>query len=78
MARVPADNPIKIRGGPSDPEPIQIEETIESDNLETSTPQVRSPGEVSAQPGIERTLGREISPNPILDLITIYDDEESS
>jgi hypothetical protein len=78
MTRVPTDNPIEIWGGPSDPEPIQIEETIGSDNLEVSMPQVGSPGGVLAQPEIVRTSGRESTPNPLIDLITIYDDEESS
>jgi hypothetical protein len=40
MTRVPADNPIEIRGRPSDPGPIQIEENIGSDNPEVSTPQI--------------------------------------
>jgi hypothetical protein len=76
MMRVLADNPIEIRGGPSDPEPIQTEETIGLDNPEASTPQVRSPGEVSAQTEIARRYGRTSTPNPLFDIITIYDDEE--
>jgi hypothetical protein len=38
MTRVLADHPIKNWGGPSDPEPIQIEEIIGLDNLEVSMP----------------------------------------
>jgi hypothetical protein len=38
MKRVIANNPIKIQGGPWDPELIHIEETTRSDNLEASTP----------------------------------------
>jgi hypothetical protein len=34
MKRVPSNNPIKIQGGPSDLEPIQIEEITGLDNLE--------------------------------------------
>jgi hypothetical protein len=48
------------------------------DNPEVTMPQVGSPGDVSAQPEIARTSGRESAPNPLHDLITIYDDEESS
>jgi hypothetical protein len=70
MTRVPADNPIESRVGPSDPEPIQIEEIIGLDNPEVSTPQARSLGDVSAQPEIARTSGRESAPNPLHDLIT--------
>jgi hypothetical protein len=78
MTRVPVDNPIEIQVGPSGPEPIQIEEIIGLDNPEVTTPQARSLGDISAQPEIARTSGRESAPNPLHDLITIYDDEESS
>jgi len=78
MKSVPADNPIEIQVGPSDPEPIQIEEIIGLDNPEFSTPQARSLGGVSAQPEIVRTSGRSSAPNLLHKLINIYDDEESS
>jgi hypothetical protein len=78
MMRVPANNPIESWGGPSDPEPIQIEESTGLDNPEASTPHVGSPREVLAQPETMRTLGRTSTKNPMFDLITIYDDEESS
>jgi hypothetical protein len=55
MTRVPADNPIESQVGPSDLEPIQIEEIIKLDNPEFSTPQVRSLGDVSAHPEIAMT-----------------------
>jgi hypothetical protein len=38
---------------------------------------IRSPGGISTQPEITRTPGRTSIPNPLFDLITIYDDEES-
>jgi hypothetical protein len=41
-----------------------------------SPPHIRSPGGISTQPEIERTPGRISVPNPLFDLITIYDDEE--
>jgi hypothetical protein len=78
MKRVSTDNPIKSQEGPSDPEPIQIEETTGLDNPKVSTPQVRSLGDALSHPKIVRTSGRESAPNPLHDLITIYDDEESS
>jgi hypothetical protein len=78
MTGVPADNPIKILRGPSDPEPIQIEKIIGLDNPEFLAPRVGSLGDVSSQPEIARTSGRAGAPNPLHDIITIYDDEESS
>jgi hypothetical protein len=78
MIRVPTDNPIESQVGPSDPEPIQIEDIIGLDNPIVSTPHARSLGDVSSQSEIERKEGRESAPNPLHDLITIYDEEESS
>jgi hypothetical protein len=77
MIRFPVNNPIEIRVGPSDPEPIQIEEITKLDNSEVSTPQARSLGDILDHLEIATTLGRESEPNPLHDLITIYDDEES-
>jgi hypothetical protein len=78
MTRVPTDNPVEIRTSPSGLEPIQIEEIMGSDNPEVSMPHVRSLGDVSAQPEIARTSGRASAPNPLHNLITIYNDEEIS
>jgi hypothetical protein len=78
MERVPADNSVEIWVGPSGPELIQIEEIIELDNPEVTTPQYRSPGDVSSQLEIRKTSVRESAPNPLHNLIKIYDDEESS
>jgi hypothetical protein len=41
-------------------------------------PLAKSPRDVLAQPEVETTSCREGAPNPLHDLITIYDDEESS
>jgi hypothetical protein len=78
MSRIPTDDPIKSRGEPSGLEPIQLEEITGPENLEFPPPQIRSPGGISTQPEIARTPGRKSVPNPLFDLITIYDDEESS
>jgi hypothetical protein len=78
MTRVPSHEPVKIQGEPSGPEPIQIKETIESDNPQALTPQVGSLGEVLTQPKIARKSGRKSTPNLLFDIITIYYDEESS
>jgi hypothetical protein len=48
------------------------------DNHEVTMPQTESPGDVSAYLDIERTSGRESSPNPLHNLITIYNEEERS
>jgi len=78
MTRVPIDNPVKRWTSPSGPNPIQIEKITWSDNPEVSMPHARSLGDILAQPEIERTLGRESAPNPLHNLTTIYNDEESS
>jgi hypothetical protein len=77
MSRIPTDDPIKSRGEPSGLEPIQLEEITGPENPEVPPPQIRSPGGISTQPEIARTPGRTSVPNPLFDLITIYDDEES-
>jgi len=40
-------------------------------------PQAISVGDISAQPDIARKLGRESVPNPLRELIMIYDEDES-
>jgi len=77
MIGSPIDNPDETRVGPSDPELIEIDEITGLDNPEVTTPQVGSWGNILAHPKIARTLGRENAPNPLHELITIYDDEES-
>jgi hypothetical protein len=66
------------KGEPSDLEPIQLEEIVEPENPEVPSPQIRSPGGISTHLDISRTPGRKNIPNPLFDLITIYDDQESS
>jgi hypothetical protein len=78
MMRIPIDDPIKIQGEPSILELMQLEEITGSENPEVPPPQIISPGEISTQLEIERTSGRKSVPNPLFDLITIYNDEESS
>jgi hypothetical protein len=72
-----ADNPNVIQTGPSGPELIDIDEIVELDNPEIVTPQARSSRGVGTHPEIVRTSGRASAPNPISELINIYDDEES-
>jgi hypothetical protein len=57
---------------------MHLKEINESENPEVPPPQIKSPGEISTQPQISRTLGRTSVPSPLFDLITIYDDEEIS
>jgi hypothetical protein len=78
MSRIPVDDPIENRGEPSGLESIQLEEIIGPKNPEVPPPQIGSLGGISTQPEITRTPGRTSVPNPFLDLITIYDYEESS
>jgi hypothetical protein len=50
---------------------------IGPENPEVPSPQIRAPGGISTQPEISRKLGRKNVPNPLFNLITIYDDEDS-
>jgi hypothetical protein len=77
MIGSPTDNPDEIWVGPSGPELIEIDEIVGLDNPEITMPQAGSPGDVSAQPKIVGTSGRTSAPNPLRELINIYDDEES-
>jgi hypothetical protein len=65
------------KGEPSDLEPIQLEEIVEPENPEVPSSHIRSPGGISTHLDISRTPGRKNIPNPLFDLITIYDDQES-
>jgi hypothetical protein len=71
----PTDNPDESQVGPSNLEKIEINEITGLDNPKVTTPQVGSPRDVSAQPKIVRTSERESAPNPLRELINIYDDE---
>jgi hypothetical protein len=78
MMRIPTDNPIKIRGEMSGLESIQLEEIIGLKNSRSPSPQIRSTRTISNLPKVSRMPGETGAPNPLFDLITIYDDEESS
>jgi hypothetical protein len=78
MMRIPIDDPIEIQGERSILELIQLEKIIRLENPEVPPPQIISPGEISTQLEIERISGRKSVPNPLFDLITIYNDKESS
>jgi hypothetical protein len=78
MMRIPIDNAIKIRGEPSGLESIQLEEITGLENLRVPSPEIRSPGIMLTQPEVSRMPGGTSVPNPLFDLITIYNDEESS
>jgi hypothetical protein len=77
MTGPPADKPNEIRVDPSGPNLIEIDEITGLDNLEITMPQVGSPGDVSNHLEIVGTSGRTSTPNPLRELINIYDDEES-
>jgi hypothetical protein len=77
MMRIPMENPITGRGEPNDLEPIQLEEITGQENPRVPSPQIRSLGTTPAQLEVSRTPGGTSVPNPIFELITIYDDEES-
>jgi hypothetical protein len=78
MTRIPLDKPITRRGEPSGLYPMQLEEIICPENPEVPSLHIRSPGTIPTQPEASRMLGGIGAPNPLFDLITIYDDEEIS
>jgi hypothetical protein len=78
MMRIPSENPITSRGEPSGLEPMQLEEIIGLENPEVPSLQIRSPWIIPTYTKELRMLGGTGAPNPLFDLITIYDDEESS
>jgi hypothetical protein len=78
MKMIPMGEPIKNRGEPSGLEPIQIEEITDPENHRVPSPQIISPGTIPTQPEVSRTPGGTGAPKSLFDLITIYDDEESS
>jgi hypothetical protein len=74
MLSIPTDDPIERRGELSGLEPIQLEEITRTENPKVPPPQIRSLGGISTQPEIVRTPRRTSVPNPLFELITIYDD----
>jgi hypothetical protein len=78
MTRLPDDNPDESQTGPSGPELIDVDEITRLDDLEFTTPPAGSPTGVSTQPKTARTSGRASMPNPLSELIKIYDYDESS
>jgi hypothetical protein len=56
---------------------IEIDEIIGLDHPKITTPSVGSTRDVLSQPDIVGTLGRTSTPNPLHQLINIYDYEES-
>jgi len=77
IMRIPDDDPIENREETRGLEPMQLEEITGSKNPKVTPPQIISLGEILNHPKIARTSGKTSVPNPLLDLITIYDDEES-
>jgi hypothetical protein len=78
MMRIPLDDPITIREETNGSESIRLEEITSLENPRVSLPQIRSSMTIPIQFEIPRTPGETSVPNPLLDLITIYDDEKSS
>lgn len=77
MTRLPDDNPDESQIGPSGHELIDVDEIAGLDDLEFTTPLVGLPTGVSTQLETVGTLGRTSTPNPLSELIKIYDDDES-
>jgi hypothetical protein len=78
MMRIPSKNPITIRGEPSGLDSIQLEEITDMEKPRAPSPRIRSSGTIPTQPEVSRMSGETGVPNPLFDLITIYDDEEGS
>jgi hypothetical protein len=78
MTRIPTDDPITIREEPNGSESIQLEEITGTENPRVPSSQIRSPMTIPTQQEVPRVLGEIGVPNPLFDIITIYDDDESS
>jgi hypothetical protein len=78
MMRIPSDDPITIREEPNGSESIQLEEITGLENPRVPSPLIRSPVTIPTQFERPRTQGEIVVPNPQFDIITIYDNEESS
>jgi hypothetical protein len=78
MMRILLDNPITIKGEPSGLESVQLEEITVLENHRVPSPQITSLGTIPTQPNVSRMPGERGVPNPLFDLVTIHDDEESS
>jgi hypothetical protein len=77
MMGSPTGNPDEIQAGPSNPKQLYIGEIVGLDDPEIPTPQARSLGDVLVQSETVGKSGRESDPNPLHELINIYDGEES-
>ena len=77
MMRTTPTDPITIREELNGSESTQLEETTSQENPRVSSPQARSSVTIPTQYEVPRTPGEMGVPNPLYDLITIYDDEES-
>jgi hypothetical protein len=74
---LPVDNPDEIQISPSGPELIDIDEIARLDDPEFTTPRARSTTCVSAQLEIVGVSMETSASDPLLELIKIYDDDES-
>jgi hypothetical protein len=78
MMRITPTDPITIREGLNGSESIHEKETTSLENPIVPSPQAISLVTIPTQYEIPRTPGETGVPNPLFDLITIYNDEESS
>jgi hypothetical protein len=76
--RITPTDPINIREEINGSESIPLEETTNPKNPRVPSPQDRSLVIIPTQHEIPRTPSETSVPNILFDLITIYDDEESS
>jgi hypothetical protein len=78
MMRIPSNDPITIGGEPRGLKSIQLEEITSLENPRVPSVDIRSSVTIPTQSEVSRTPSETGVPNPLFDLITIYDDEESS
>jgi hypothetical protein len=76
--RIPLNDPITIKEDPNGSESIQLEEITSLENPRAPSPQIRASLTIRTQFEIPRTPGETGFPNPLFDLISIYNDEEIS
>ena len=78
MTRITPVEPITIKEEINGSDSIQLEETTGLENPRVPSPQARSSVTIPTQYESPITPGETGVPNPLFDLITIYDYEESS
>jgi hypothetical protein len=75
--RLPTDSPKEILVDPSGPNFINLDNTNGSDELESTIPPSNPPTGPMNQPEVGRVSVETSVPNPLIEFINVYNDDES-